>query len=116
LGKLPIKDVPESLYEPRFTAVDGAFLPPTKRLLGADGDGGGSGGPQGVPKLVYLLVAILAVGFVVTGLALVSTLLHANRLQDSLSTATTEIELSRSFRLLVRHQSKRRVHRRRAAP
>lgn len=79
--------------------MDGAFLPPTKRPLGAD-DGGG--GQQGVPKLVYILVTIMAVGLVVTGLALVSTLLHANRLQDSLGAATTEIEMARSFRLLVR--------------
>lgn len=47
-------------------------------------------------------MVILAIGLVVTGLALVSALLHTNRLQDQLNIATNELEMAKSFRLLVR--------------
>lgn len=45
---------------------------------------------------------VLAVGLVATGLALFSALLHTNRLQDQLATATSELEMVKSFRMLVR--------------
>lgn len=52
-----------------------------------------------------LAMIILAVGLAVTALALVSALHHTSRLEGQLASATAELELARSFRLLVRRPS-----------